>query len=117
MYPVHKKILICGRADLTPVIILSTSSRFSSHNGSPPSTEKFLIISLAQIALIICPRISVGNGSPPLKSHVSGLKQPGQWCGYGQPWTKRETHTPCPFAKSLVFNPARRTSLTSFKII
>lgn len=56
-----------------PAIMLLISFTFSGHNGSPPSTEKLRTIPFAQIALIICPFISYGSGSPPLKSHVSGL--------------------------------------------
>jgi len=64
---------MCGKAVRTLVIILSTSSKFCGQRGSPPKIEKLRIIPFAQIALIICPLMSVGSSFPPSKSQVSGL--------------------------------------------
>jgi hypothetical protein len=73
VYPVQTKIFISGNAIRILEIILSTSSRFSSHSGYPPKTEKFLVIPFAQIAFINSPRNSVDGSSPPEKLQVSGF--------------------------------------------
>lgn len=81
MYPVYNQIILSGNLLLISLTRDRTSSRFCSAKHSPPRNETRLIYGLS-ISFINFSLISSVHSLPPLKSHVSELKQFLQWNGH-----------------------------------